>query len=86
MLVYFTLGDAKVWRWGSKPTPVPDVDGFASQWNIGIIIMSFFNMNIYKYFHNDQSIHLILNGTQSRQTKLIKNYIKHIYIERPISC
>ena len=29
------LGDAKVWRWGSKttlpPTPTPD----ASQWNIG---------------------------------------------------
>ena len=35
MLVYFALGDAKVWRWGSKPTPGPNANGFASQWNIG---------------------------------------------------
>ena len=35
MLVYFALGDAKVWRWGSKPTPVPNAIDFASQWNIG---------------------------------------------------
>ena len=35
MLVSFVLGDAKVWRWGSKPTPVPNAIGFASQWNIG---------------------------------------------------
>ena len=35
MLVSFALGDAKVWRWGSKPMPVPNANGFASQWNIG---------------------------------------------------
>ena len=35
MLVYFVLGDAKVWRWGSKPTPGPNANGFVSQWNIG---------------------------------------------------
>ena len=35
MLVYFALGDAKVWRWGSKPTPGPNANGFASKWNIG---------------------------------------------------
>ena len=38
MLVYFALGDAKVWRWGSKPTPAPNTNGFASQWNIGLIV------------------------------------------------
>ena len=27
---------AKLWRWGSKPTPGPNANGFASQWNIGI--------------------------------------------------
>ena len=36
MLVSFALGDAKVWRWGSKPTAVPNANGFASQWNIGL--------------------------------------------------
>ena len=35
MLVYFALGDAKVWRWGSEPTPGPNTNGFLSQWNIG---------------------------------------------------
>ena len=36
MLVYFALGDTKVWHWGSKPTPGPNANGFASQWNIGL--------------------------------------------------
>ena len=36
MLIYFALGDAKVWHWGSKPTPGPNANGFASQWNIGL--------------------------------------------------
>ena len=31
----WALGDAKVWRWGSKPMPGPNANGFASQWNIG---------------------------------------------------
>ena len=29
-------GNAKLWRWGSKPTPIPNANGFASQWNIGL--------------------------------------------------
>ena len=33
-----TLGNAKVWRWRSKPTPVPNANGFASQWNIGFTV------------------------------------------------
>ena len=32
------IGNAKLWRWGSKPTPVPNANGFASQWNIGLNI------------------------------------------------
>ena len=36
MLVYFALGDAKVWHWGSKPMPIPNANGFASQWNVGL--------------------------------------------------
>ena len=43
MLVSFALGIAKVWRWGSKPTPVPNANGFALQWNIG-----FRSMNVCK--------------------------------------
>ena len=42
MLLYFALGDAKVWRWGSKPTPGPNANGFASQWNIGFIVIPSF--------------------------------------------
>ena len=33
------IGNAKFWRWVSKPTPVPNTNGFASQWNIGLITM-----------------------------------------------
>ena len=36
MLVSFALGDAKVWRRGSKPTPVLNANGFVLQWNIGL--------------------------------------------------
>ena len=32
------IGNAKLWRWGSKPMPVPNSNGFASQWNIGFTI------------------------------------------------
>ena len=28
------IGNTKLWR--SKPTPVPNVNGFVSQWNIGL--------------------------------------------------
>ena len=30
-------GTAKLWRLGSKPTPVPDANNFASQWNMGFM-------------------------------------------------
>ena len=43
MLVSFALGDAKVWRWGSKPTALPNANGFASQWNIGFKIKQMSN-------------------------------------------
>ena len=33
---HVSIGNAKLWRWGSKPTPVPNVNVFASQWNIGL--------------------------------------------------
>ena len=29
-------GNAKLWRWGSKTTPVPNANGFGSQWSIGL--------------------------------------------------
>ena len=38
MLVSFALGDAKVWRWGTKPKPVPNGNGFASQRITGFTI------------------------------------------------
>ena len=28
-----------MWGWGSKPTPVPNANGFASQWNIGLKVL-----------------------------------------------
>ena len=30
------IPNAKLWRWGSKPTRGPNVNGFALQWNIGL--------------------------------------------------
>ena len=42
------IGTAKLWRWGSKPTPVPDAYGFASQWNIGLKAHSTGGQNIIK--------------------------------------
>ena len=33
------IGNAKLWRWGSKPTPGPNANGFALQWNIGLILL-----------------------------------------------
>ena len=32
------IGNAKVWHLGSKPTPVPNANGFALQWTIGFIL------------------------------------------------
>ena len=29
------IPNAKLWRCGSKPTPGPNANGYASQWNIG---------------------------------------------------
>ena len=33
------ISKAKLWRWGSKPTPGPNANVFASQWNIGLRLM-----------------------------------------------
>ena len=30
------IPNAKLWRWGSKPRPGPNTNGFASQWNVGL--------------------------------------------------
>ena len=48
MLVYFALGDSKVWRWGSKPKPGPNANGFALQWNIGftVFLVSFTGLTV----------------------------------------
>ena len=32
------IPNAKLWHWGSKPTPGPNTIGFASQWNIGFTV------------------------------------------------
>ena len=32
---HVNIGHVKLWHWGSKATPVPNANGFASQWNIG---------------------------------------------------
>ena len=33
------IANAKLWHWGFKPTPGPNANGFASQWNIGLTMM-----------------------------------------------
>ena len=33
--LHIGIGNAKLWHWGSKLTPGPNANGFASQWNIG---------------------------------------------------
>ena len=33
-------GNATLWHWASKPTPGPNVNGFASQWNIGFSLFN----------------------------------------------
>ena len=46
--------DPKVWRWGSKPTPGPNANGFASQWNIDLIVQIFMHTDVSPlspYFH-----------------------------------
>ena len=35
---HFGISNAKLWRWESNPTPVPNSNGFAPQWNIGLRI------------------------------------------------
>ena len=34
------IGNAKLSRWGCNPTQAPNASGLASQWNIGLRIMS----------------------------------------------
>ena len=48
MLVYFALGNAKIWRRVHCPWPTPDARYFASQWNIGFRGLEIFNkMNTF---------------------------------------
>ena len=54
---YVGIPNAKLWRWGSKPTPGPNAKRFASQWNIGLslqnkscIYLCIYNCNLYKIF------------------------------------
>ena len=50
---------AKLWRWGCKPTPGPNANGFASQWNIGLRIQSFLFFILYLLYnvHNYEATH-----------------------------
>ena len=34
------IPNAKLWRWGSKPTQGHNANGFPSQWNIGFTLVS----------------------------------------------
>ena len=40
VFIYQHVGilNAKLWRWESKPTRGPNVNGFASQWTIGYTV------------------------------------------------
>ena len=69
MLVYFVLGDAKVWRWGSKPMPGPNANGFASQWNIGFTILMydlciFLDNLLSRYLTSKGSRHHIIKSSR----------------------
>ena len=44
------IGNAKLWRWGSKPTRGPNANGFALQWNTG-----------YSLIYHNRSYSLIYN-------------------------
>ena len=69
MLVYFALGDAKVWHWGSKPTPVPKANGFASQWNIGFRLPYNVNVVVNEPEHNiPQQVLMHTNQDEIRLT------------------
>ena len=37
------IPNAKLWHWGSRQTPGPNANGFASQWNIGFYFTSQIN-------------------------------------------
>ena len=52
------IGKAKLCCWGSKPTPVPNANGFASQWNIGLsLIVYFITFIISKMFIYEKNLH-----------------------------
>ena len=49
MLVFFALGNAKVLSFALGEAKVPNANGFASQWNIGLILHPV-NLIIYNWF------------------------------------
>ena len=78
MFVSFALGDAKVWRWGSKLTPDPNAKGFASQWNIGYsLFMSFFEMECLGCCHLSYSQTNKHPRPENRLKTLSHNYARY---------
>ena len=39
---HVAIPNAKLWCWGSRPTPGPNANGFALQWNVGLRV----NVNV----------------------------------------
>ena len=57
------IGNAKLWRSGSKPMQGPNINGFVSEWNIGLKVEGPVILSFLKYFFNIQRSCLILEGT-----------------------
>ena len=62
---------AKLWRWGSEPTPGPNAKGFASQWNIGLRLIGYIPINISDFQHSNK-----------HRKQLYKTYTR---LTRPVS-
>ena len=43
------ISKAILWHWGSKPTPGPNVNGLASQWNIGFRLVHRRRMHLLQF-------------------------------------
>ena len=56
------IGNAKLWRWVSKPTPVLNANGFASQWNIGLIVIVVIGQNVPNSNNNSDLFTPIQSG------------------------